>query len=1469
MINAFHSFLRCLLFAGCSQVIDAERARVHQTALEALANDPLPEGRSAMDKSQCPQWSDLRAALQNLGIDAAEAEPHLRERIRWAGCDIVALHLEDLSEKLHGDLSAIENLPDLQELNLSNAKITGDLSNLEKFPKLQQLDLQHTLVSGELSGLRKLTQLHQLTLIKTKITGDLTALTQLTQLKKLVLAETKISGDLVSLRQLYHMRQLNLSHTQVHGDLSGLTKLTQLQVLSLHLTSKVTGDLSSLKHLHQLQVVDLSDTKVFGDLSGLWELIQLQELYLESKMITGDLSSLRQFYQMRQLGLSHTEVHGDLSDLTKLTQLQGLSLHGTKVTGDLSSLKQLHQLQVVDLSESKVFGDLSGLWELTQLQELYLAKSKVYGDLLALEQLKQLEKLNLQSTNSSGELSSLKKLTQLWHLNLANTQVRGGPSSLEDVPLMLLDLTNSKVTFHLSGLEKLAGLFQVHLRNTAVTGDLADLKPLTMLELLDLENTKVAGDLSEVQHLYFLQLLYLTNTAVTGNLSSLEGLRGLSKLDLKSTKVTGNLSSLNQLVELQQLSLRNTTVSGDLSTLISLPRLQEADLSATKVSGRMTVSWRGRAPELRVLNLADSQISFLPAGDDLEDLRRHFYSASDKDFVAKAVLPKLSILDLSRCPLNGNVNDLLAPLGGCGALARIKAEDCGLAGSIPSLILEQVWVGHRFHETWKSPLARSLQVLDVAANRLDFIEAIPSNVFALILAGNPLSFGDGVLHQAVTAGTFLDLENVSIKDHTEPLDLLARGLLQRTDERSSVSTARGYACYAITSKSLQVTPSVFLPQELCACLPGWEGHGTQCTRCPQNTFKNGYDGICQPCPKASNSEEGSTMCHCTYGELLNEQGAPVCGCPMGQALDGGKCLPCHDYHLYCPKVGEELVFAKPLLGFARLKVQDKSAVRCLKPSNTRCNASHASNGSLFPECADGYRGTLCSDCAAHYYASNRLCEPCLSNEMLPELWEIGAASAVVVVLLCLALACVWMGLFQSSESEARQTPRLLVKSVLKEQLRAQAPILLQTIQLWAVLALLARVEQEEGAVRDRFWELPYMEASQFSVASLKGTLNLQCRFDAVAVRMASALLAPLSPLLVLLVCLGIEYFYYGLGINSGLQALTLFYVGGAFGSSRLLRCQRVDGEGASLKEFAFRKNLPHLKCDPDSWHYVDAIGFGAGFCYGVVIPCCLAYLYAKQHLALRPAKLTIAQAADQRDLEVWLVDSKGSSREKMFVKEGVLSRRVVAASAAHIAVLMRGRVQIQLRNGVVTAKLVAGNSSRSIHTETVDALMERCILEEIAESERVLAGSKNLLLKYARCRNLYMEIIQKLVAVALVSTVGSEDGVCVSLAITLAMAATSAMVQPFVQPQVNVTQCCCFLSLALAAVSFDNHWVWLSRAALVLPFLLCALLAIKPDSTQSLAVRLWQQLRDEVEALEKGQVVEVTAETFAFMGSTI
>ena len=46
-----------------------------------------------------------------------------------------------------------------------------------------------------------------------------------------------------------------------------------------------------------------------------------------------------------------------------------------------------------------------------------------------------------------------------------------------------------------------------------------------------------------------------------------------------------------------------------------------------------------------------------------------------------------------------------------------------------------------------------------------------------------------------------------------------------------------------------------------------------------------------------------------------------------------------------------------------------------------------------------------------------------------------------------------------------------------------------------------------------------------------------------------------------------------------------------------------------------------------------------------------------------------------------------------------------------------------------------------------------------------------------------MEIVQKLVAVALVSVVSSANGFQLSVALSLGMAATSALVQPYAQPQ--------------------------------------------------------------------------------------
>jgi len=487
-----------------------------------------------------------------------------------------------------------------------------------------------------------------------------------------------------------------------------------------------------------------------------------------------------------------------------------------------------------------------------------------------------------------------------------------------------------------------------------------------------------------------------------------------------------------------------------------------------------------------------------------------------------------------------------------------------------------------------------------------------------------------------------------------------------------------------------------------------------------------------------------------------------------------------------------------------------------------------------------------------------------------------------------------------------------VRQVLLEQLRAQAPLLLQMCQLWAVLAILATSPgasqhgqtetagmtretasetNESGSTYTDLWEVPYVQTLQMSLTNLKGAFNLQCKFDGAMVRFAFAFLAPTFPLFVLICCLMLEMICRGMGISAALQALVLLYIGGASSTSDLLRCQRVDGAGDSLPEgFAFRRSLPYIFCHEESElnTFVDVMGYSTAFCYGALIPFCLLYLYGRQHVVMRSSRTSVATCTGQGNLKVCLSEvweNEQSSEKDLAISE----RRLVAATAAYVSVLLKGKVGVQLVDGVAMVTPVEGQSSQpSTELEDVlsflegagkkqqvtklrcrtiaDTLMERCVLEEVATEDRVLFGAKNLLLKYTLCGNLWMEILQKLVAVALVSVVTSVDCLHLSMAITMAMAATCALVQPYLQPQVNTLQCCCFLSLAMAAFSFHCRAAWFSRLALVLPFLLsAALCTLTPDSAESLAMRLWKELDRQLPALQSGEVVEVLPVTYSFI----
>ena len=469
----------------------------------------------------------------------------------------------------------------------------------------------------------------------------------------------------------------------------------------------------------------------------------------------GKLRSLRHF------SLQGTKTGGDLASFANSPQLQRLDLKNTNVSGDISSLENSPQLQVLYLSNTRVSGDLRSLANSPQLQKLYLSTTQVSGDISSLANSSRLRRLGLSDTRVSGDICSLANSPQLKVLLLRNTQVSGDLRSLANSPqLRRLALDNTQVSGDISSLANSFHLQKLYLGNTQVSGDLRSLANSPQLQHLALDNTHVSGDLRSLAN--WLRWLGLRNTHVSGDLRSLANSPWLWRLDLTNTRVSGHISSLQGHSKMKDLALSNTSVFGDIGVLTEWPEIESVDLSCTMATGRLTTSWRGRCALLGSLKLSHSQVEFLPTAEDQMDFQMIHTQEEN------AIFPKLRLLDISGCALRSSVKDMLQPLLASRVLATIKADGCGLLGSLPQLAHMSAVVDGRSWASWAAPLARSLVSLDVSSNEMSFIEEIPQSVQALLLADNPsVAFAAGVLAKAVSDGIFLDLQNVTLENKTE------------------------------------------------------------------------------------------------------------------------------------------------------------------------------------------------------------------------------------------------------------------------------------------------------------------------------------------------------------------------------------------------------------------------------------------------------------------------------------------------------------------------------------------------------------------------------------------------------------------------------------------------------------------------------------------------------------------------------
>ena len=141
-------------------------------------------------------------------------------------------------------------------------------------------------------------------------------------------------------------------------------------------------------------------------------------------------------------------------------------------------------------------------------------------------------------------------------------------------------------------------------------------------------------------------------------------------------------------------------------------------------------------------------------------------------------------------------------------------------------------------------------------------------------------------------------------------------------------------------------------------------------------------------------------------------------------------------------MGSEVHSALPLPGFMRFGNTTPRAFECLAPKS-RCISAESQGQGFTSGCSPGYSGLMCLECTSQHYASGKHCKPCVSHGVFYGLFPTLTVAAVLLVLTIVAL-CLWRWMqLRAATREVSSGAETGVRQVLLEQLRAQAPLLLQ------------------------------------------------------------------------------------------------------------------------------------------------------------------------------------------------------------------------------------------------------------------------------------------------------------------------------------------------------------------------------------------------------------------------------------------
>ncbi|AES99987.1 putative leucine-rich repeat-containing, plant-type, leucine-rich repeat domain, L [Medicago truncatula] len=428
---------------------------------------------------------------------------------------------------INTDSSADSILPNLVDLELSNANINSFPKFLAQLPNLQSLDLSNNNIHGKIPKwfhkklLNSWKDIQDLDLSFNKLQGDLPI--PPSSIGYFSLSNNNFTGNISStFCNASSLYTLNLAHNNFQGDLPIPPDGIKNYLLS---NNNFTGDISStFCNASYLNVLNLAHNNLTGMIP----------------QCLGTLTSLN------VLDMQMNNLYGNIPrTFSKENAFQTIKLNGNQLEGPLpQSLSHCSFLEVLDLGDNNI-EDTFPNW---------------------LETLQELQVLSLRSNNLHGAITCSSTKHSFPKLRIFDVSINNfsGPLPTSCIKNFqgMMNVNDSQIGLQYKG----DGYYYNDSVVVTVKGFFIELtRILTAFTTIDLSNNMFEGEIPQViGELNSLKGLNLSNNGITGSIpQSLGHLRKLEWLDLSCNQLTGEIPvALTNLNFLSVLKLSQNHLEG-------------------------------------------------------------------------------------------------------------------------------------------------------------------------------------------------------------------------------------------------------------------------------------------------------------------------------------------------------------------------------------------------------------------------------------------------------------------------------------------------------------------------------------------------------------------------------------------------------------------------------------------------------------------------------------------------------------------------------------------------------------------------------------------------------------------------------------------------------------------------------------------------------------------------------------------